>query len=129
MPRARFSLKFRTRGTTLTLQAPVLEDGSLLVDSKSREVWVQGALLETPLSCKELDVLNLLYAKRGEACSKDDIATIGWPERNGWDVGDQEIEQSIRRIRLRIETDPSKPKYIATVRGFGYKLAQSARPG
>ena len=120
-------LKFRTRGTTLTLQSPAGTDGSLLVDGKSREVWVEGTALETPLSRKEFDVLNLLYEKRGEACSKDDIATVGWPERNGGDVGDQEIEQSIRRIRLRVEPDPSNPKYIVTVRGFGYKLAQNAR--
>ncbi len=120
-------LKFRTRGTTLTLQSPAGADGSLLVDGKSREVWVEGTALETPLSRKEFDVLNLLYEKRGEACSKDDIATVGWPERNGGDVGDQEIEQSIRRIRLRVEPDPSNPKYIVTVRGFGYKLAQNAR--
>ncbi len=68
-------------------------------------------------------MLDLLSQKRGEACSKDDIAVVGWPERNDGDVGDQEIEQSIRRLRLRIEPDPSQPRYIVTVRGFGYKLA------
>jgi DNA-binding response OmpR family regulator len=89
------------------------------VDPRSREVWVRGSALDPPLSRKEFDVLNLLFQKRGEACSKDEIAVVGWPEG---DVGDQEIEQSIRRLRLRVETDPSQPQCIITIRGFGYKL-------
>ena len=117
-------LRFQTRGTTVTLpSAAAAHDGDLVVDSKSREVWVRGDNLESPLSRKEFDVLNLLYQKRGEACSKDEIATAGWPERSLGDVGDQEIEQSIRRIRLRIEPDASQPQYVITVRGYGYKLA------
>ena len=56
--------------------------------------------------------------------SKNEIAAAGWPERTDGDVGDQEIEQSIRRIRLRIEPQPSKPRHIINVRGYGYKLSQ-----
>ena len=116
-------LRFRKRGTRMSLRPGRQEDNDILVDSKAREVSVQGQTLGTPLSRKEFDVLNLLFQKRGEACSKDEIASVGWPERNGGDVGDQEIEQSIRRLRLRIEPDASQPQYILTVRGFGYKLA------
>ena len=119
-------LRFQTRGTTVTLpHASPVHDGDMVVDPKSREVWVGGEKLDAPLSRKEFDVLNLLYQKRGEACSKDEIATAGWPERSLGDVGDQEIEQSIRRIRLRVESDPSQPQYVITVRGYGYKLAES----
>ena len=126
---AQVLLRFQARGTTLTLpSASAADDGDLFVDPKSREVWVQGNRLESPLSRKEFDVLNLLFHRRGEACSKDEIAAIGWPERSGGDVGDQEIEQSIRRLRLRIEPDPSQPRYIITVRGYGYKLAQEQAP-
>ena len=38
-------------------------------------------------------------------------------------IKDESREQSIRRIRLRIESDPSNPRFIVTVRGYGYKLA------
>ena len=118
-------LRFHSRGTTLTMSAAVRAgDGDLVVDPKSREVWMQGKKLEPPLSRKEFDVLNLLYQRRGEACSKDEIAAEGWPERNAGDVGDQEIEQTTRRLRLRIEPDPSQPRYIVTVRGYGYKLSE-----
>ena len=117
-------LRFQRRGTTVTLPAAsAKDDGDLVVDTRSREVWVRGERLESPLSRKEFDVLDLLFQKRGEACSRNDIASVGWPERSPGDVGDQEIEQYIRRLRLRIEVDPSQPRYIITVRGYGYKLA------
>ena len=79
--------------------------------------------MEPALSRKEFDVLHLLYQQRGQACSRDEIATAGWPERPEADVGDQEIDQYIRRLRRRIEPDPSHPRYITTVRRFGYKLS------
>jgi hypothetical protein len=43
------------------------------------------------------------------AVAHEEIAVAGWPERTGGEVGDQEIE-------------PSKPRYIINVRGYGYKL-------
>ena len=125
LAKGRVRLRFQTRGETITL--PVAKPagaGEVVVDSKSREVWVQGQKLESPLSRKEFDVLNLLFQKRGEACSKDEIAAVGWHERSEGDVGNQEVEQSIRRLRLRIEPDASQPIYVLTVRGYGYKLAQ-----
>lgn len=117
-------LKFQTRGTTLSLSTAPQKDGqALVVDEKSREVWVRGKELESPLSRKEFDVLHFLYDRMGQACSKDEIAVSGWPERTNGDVGDHEIEQSIRRLRLRIEEDASQPQYLQTVCGYGYKLA------
>jgi DNA-binding response OmpR family regulator len=58
--------------------------------------------------------------QRGTAVSRDDVARAGWPEREDGDVGNQEIEQCIRRIRRRIERDPSAPELIVTRRSFGY---------
>ena len=118
-------LRFQVRGVTLS-QVPSgpVDDEDMYVDPRSRDVWVGGKMLAPPVSRKESDVLNLLFRKRGEACSKDEIAAAGWPERTDGDVGDQEIEQSIRRIRLRIEPQPSKPRHIINVRGYGYKLSQ-----
>ena len=86
---------------------------------------IRGETARPPFSRKEFDVLSLLYKRRGQACSKDEIAEAGWPERGGGDVADQDIEQYIRRLRLRIEPDPSHPQYILTVRGYGYRLSAS----
>ena len=118
-------LRFQEWGTTITL--PSIDQAAsadLRVDDRKREIWIRGKKLEPPLSRKEFDVLHFLYQRRGEACIKDEIALRGWPEREGGDVGDQEIEQCIRRLRLRVEPDPSQPRYILTIRGYGYKLSQ-----
>ena len=76
--------------------------------------------MSPPLSAKEFDVLELLYMQRGTAVSRDDVARAGWPEREDGDVGNQEIEQCIRRIRRRIERDPRSPELVVTRRSFGY---------
>ena len=122
--RGQVVLRFQRLGSTLTLP-PDGETPSegLIVDGRSREVWVRGEKVEPSLSRKEFDVLTLLYIRRGEACGKDEIAARGWPERGMGDVADQDIEQYIRRLRLRIEPDPSRPRHIITVRGFGYRLS------
>lgn len=95
---------------------------SLVVDSKARQVYVRGKRLEPPLPRKEFDLLMLLSGRRGEAVSRYDIATQVWSERPDGDVGNHEIEQCVHRVRARIEEDTSKPQYLVTMRGFGYKL-------
>lgn len=117
------TLRFQARRRTLTVPLELVpQSGELVVDAGSREVWVVGARVEPPLPRKEFDVLHLLYQRKGKACSRDDIAAAGWPERADGNVGDQEIDQCIRRLRLRIEPDSFRPRYIITVRGYGYRL-------
>jgi DNA-binding response OmpR family regulator len=54
-------------------------------------------------------------------CSKDDIARAVWPEYED-DVYDYQVENLVRRLRTKIEPDPTDPQMIQTVRGLGYKL-------
>ncbi len=94
--------------------------GPVVIDDKKREAEINGA--PVLLSAKEFDVLSLLYDNVGDACSKDEIAARGWPERAEGGVSDQEIGQCIHRIRKRIEPDPGAPVYLQLVRGYGYRL-------
>jgi len=128
LARGQVALRFQQWGSTVTLSSSSpdrVHTRDVVVDIKSREVWVQGNKLEPPLTRKDFDILSLLYERNGEACSKDEIAARGWPERTGGDVADQDIEQYIRRLRLRIESDPSQPLHILTLRGYGYRFSQS----
>ena len=73
-------LKFQHLDSTLTLPAGSRNAAeALVVDAKSRDVWIRGNRVDPPLSRKEFDILTLLYDRRGEACSKDEIADRGWP--------------------------------------------------
>jgi two-component system response regulator RegX3 len=91
---------------------------AIRVDEQARDVWVHGLKLEPPLPFRDFEVLLLLYRNREKACSKDELARAWGSEF----VTDEQIEQSIHRIRKRIEPNPSGPTRIVTVRGYGYKL-------
>ncbi len=95
----------------------------LRVDTKAKEVYLRGKLLDPPLTAKEFQLLDLMYQRKGEVLSKAEIA------RNVWDyeVYDYNaIDALVYRLRHRIEGDPAHPKYLVTVRGFGYKLLTKA---
>ena len=91
----------------------------LRVDSKAKEVYLRGKLLDPPLTAKEFQLLELLYQRKGEVISKEGIAQGVWD----YEVYDYNaIDALVYRLRHRVEADPSNPKYLVTVRGFGYKL-------
>ncbi len=94
----------------------------LHVDVPRREVIVNGKPVAPPLSRKEFDILALLWERMGEACGKDDLSATGWPEREHGSVTDQEISQCVHRLRRRIEPDPATPRFVISIRGFGYRL-------
>jgi len=91
----------------------------LRVDSRSKEVYLRGRVLDPPLTAKEFQLLELLYQRKGEVISKEGIAQGVWD----YEVYDYNaIDALVYRLRHRIEADPSIPRYLVTVRGFGYKL-------
>jgi len=124
--RGQVILRFQEWRGTITLSSPGEEasPGTLLVNAQSREIQVGGRLLEPRLSPREFDVLHLLHERRNQACTKDEIGARAWPERRRGDISDQDVEQCIRRLRLRLEPDPSQPCFILDVRGHRYKLAR-----
>lgn len=91
----------------------------LRVDTRAKEVFLRSQALDPPLTAKEFQLLDLLYQYRGEVLSKEQIAKGVWD----YEVYDYNaIDALVYRLRHRIEADPSNPKYLVTVRGFGYKL-------
>ena len=83
---------------------------------------MDGKRVTPPLPRKEFNLLLTLYTHRGEVVTKSDIALSVWPERPEGDVGNHEIEQCVRRLRVHIEPDSSNPRFVQTVRGVGYRL-------
>lgn len=92
---------------------------ALRVESRAKEVYVLGKLLDPPLTVKEFQLLELLYSHKGQVISKDEIAKSVWD----YEVYDYNaIDALVYRLRQRVEVDPGNPRYLVTVRGFGYKL-------
>jgi hypothetical protein len=98
------------------------EEG-LRIDSRAKEIYINGKLLAPPLTVKEFQLLELLYSHVGQVISKDEIAQNVWD----YEVYDYNaIDALVYRLRQRIEQDPGNPHFLVTVRGFGYKLNTQA---
>lgn len=80
-----------------------------------------------PLTAKELGLLLILQARRGSAVSRGDILQEVWdlhPETRT-----RVVDTFMLRLRKLIEPDPSKPRYLLSVRAFGYRLADEVPQG
>jgi DNA-binding response OmpR family regulator len=96
----------------------VLDAGTLRIDTGSRRAWRDDA--EINLSQKEFDLLACLIRNRGMALTRDVLLERVW----GYDfLGDSRtVDVHIRWLREKIEPDPSRPAFIQTVRGVGYRF-------
>jgi DNA-binding response OmpR family regulator len=104
--------------------APVpdaLVDADLRVDRRRHEVWLGEAPLA--LTVREYDLLVHLMSTPGTAHSRRALMTDVW----GWDYGDEAtVTVHVRRLREKVERDPSQPERITTVWGVGYRWDGSA---
>ncbi len=98
----------------------VLTDGDLVVDAARHEVTRAGERLA--LTVREFDLLRFLVANSGIAWSRDDLLREVW----GWSFGDQStVTVHVRRLREKVETDPTRPARLVTVWGVGYRWEAS----
>ena len=94
--------------------------GDVSIDPHGHEVRVRGETVQLPL--KEFDLLWVLISSAGRVVPRDDLIDEVW----GMDyVGDTKtLDAHIRRLRRKIEVEPSNPQRIVTVRGVGYKYSE-----
>jgi two-component system, OmpR family, response regulator ResD len=95
----------------------VLSSGSVALDTAARVATRDGA--ELSLTTREFDLLAFLMAHPGRAFSRAELMQHVW----GWTFGDQStVTVHVRRLREKIEDDPTSPALIKTVWGIGYRL-------
>ena len=95
-----------------------IEFGECRLDLESRTLSRAGK--ETPLSPKEFELLAYLAQNTGRALSRDNIMASVW----GYDamVTPRSIDRFVNALRNKIEPEPTAPRFIKTVREFGYKF-------
>jgi pSer/pThr/pTyr-binding forkhead associated (FHA) protein len=99
--------------------------GRLLLEKRSRRVWIDEQEILPPLSASQFHLLEILYESKG-VVSRDDLINGVWGEEGALDVSNQALDALVRRLRSRIaEIDP-KHAYIVTVRGHGIRLDNPA---
>ena len=94
----------------------MIQAGNLVLDCESRRVSVEGK--EINLTAKEFDVLELLVQNPQKVYSRENLLNIVWGYEYLGDV--RTVDVHIRRLREKIETNPSEPKYVHTKWGVGY---------
>lgn len=90
--------------------------GDIKVDCESRRVYISSK--EVNLTAKEFDLLELLICNPNKVYSRENLLNIVWGYDYPGDV--RTVDVHIRRLREKIEGNPSEPKYIHTKWGVGY---------
>ncbi|HIT13849.1 MAG TPA: response regulator transcription factor [Candidatus Scatomonas merdigallinarum] len=97
-------------------KAKVVQVGDLKLDCDSRRVFIGSR--EINLTAKEFDVLELLAFNPNKVYSRENLLNIVWGYEYPGDV--RTVDVHIRRLREKIEENPSDPKYVHTKWGVGY---------
>ena len=99
-----------------TENVSVIENGGFCFDRENRSLSINGK--EMNLTAKEFDLLNLLVSNPGKVYSRDNLLKLIWGEDYPGDV--RTVDVHVRRLREKIEENPSEPKYVQTKWGVGY---------
>jgi two-component system response regulator RegX3 len=98
-----------------------VEVGDVLVDVSRHEVTVRGDLVALPL--KEFELLELLMLNAGRVLTRDVLIDRIWGPNYFGDT--KTLDVHIKRLRAKVEDDPSNPTRIVTVRGVGYRYERT----
>jgi DNA-binding response OmpR family regulator len=106
-----------------SIPAGPVVDGDLVVDAVQHVATLRGERLS--LTVREFDLLRHLVAHPGVAFSRDQLLQEVW----GWSFGDQStVTVHVRRLREKVELDPTRPTRLVTVWGVGYRWDPATVP-
>ena len=113
-------LRRNTRVEATVPEVKTVEAGGLKLDLESRRVYVKGN--EANLTAKEFEVLELLVMNPNKVYSRESILSLVWGYEYPGDA--RTVDVHIRRLREKIEENPSEPGYVHTKWGVGYYFEQ-----
>ncbi len=114
--RIRAIIRRTAKKATAENKKKYMEVGDLVLDCEGRRVSIAGK--EINLTAKEFDVLELLVFNPNKVFSRENLLNIVWGYEYPGDV--RTVDVHIRRLREKIEANPSEPKYVHTKWGGGY---------
>ncbi len=101
-------------------QAPGrLEFDGLVIDPDQREVVIAGRLVET--TRREFDLLFTLASAPRRVFTREQLLRSAWGSSAEWQ-DPATVTEHVRRLRLKVESDPANPRWIETARGVGYRF-------
>jgi len=103
-------------------ESPVLEVGPFKLDRTARKVYLNARELE--LTSTEFNLLEFFLTHPGRAYNRDQLLEAVWGQQRY--VTPRTVDVHMRRLREQIEEQPDNPRYLVTVRGFGYRFEETA---
>ena len=102
------------------VQSSVIEKGDIKLDCDSRRLFINYN--EINLTAREFELLEILIKNENKVYSRESLLKIVWGEDYPGDV--RTVDVHVRRLREKIEANPSEPKYVHTKWGVGYYYNQ-----
>lgn len=115
--KARIHTIFRIRETLNQTETQFFLSNEIHLDKKHMKVWKKDIELE--LSITEFKLLLLFLENKNQVLLKEYILDVIWDSQGNF-VDENTLPVNIRRLRLKLETDPSNPRYLKTIHGMGY---------
>ena len=115
---ARMKAVLRRGSEPAPLESGVLRAGPVEMDIERHSVTVHGEKVQMPL--KEFELLELLMENVNRVLTRGQIIDRVWGSNYFGDT--KTLDVHVKRIRSKIEDDPSRPRHLMTVRGLGYKF-------
>jgi DNA-binding response OmpR family regulator len=115
-------VKAHLRRGEMELTPPFLEIGPFRLDRTAHRVFL--AERELALTSTEFNLLEFFLTHVGRAYSRDQLLEAVWGEQHY--VTPRTVDVHVRRLREQIEEQPDNPRYLTTVRGFGYRFEETA---
>jgi DNA-binding response OmpR family regulator len=107
-------------------QKQVAQSGWLIVDDYLRinleRRMVEASGIQVHLTKLEFDLLKYLVERQGMPIGRSDLVDKVWGYMAGGDISDGAVNIAIKKLRSKIEPDPTKPRYIHSVHGIGYRF-------
>jgi pSer/pThr/pTyr-binding forkhead associated (FHA) protein len=121
------TLLFISSEATLPLDAGELPplnqpQGKLVLDKRSRRVYIKEQEILPPLSASQYKLLETLYNNQNQVVSRNELIEYIWSGKEAVLVSDQALDALVRRLRERISEIDDSHEYIITVRGHGLRL-------
>jgi DNA-binding response OmpR family regulator len=116
------ALARRSQAQPSTADSRVMAAGGLQLDPLRHTVTLSNGK-SADLTPTESQLLHCLMRNAGKILTREILIAHAWGDTQGRDVG--QVDVYIRRLRVKIEIDPAKPRLIQTVWGLGYKFEQA----
>ncbi|ADQ41895.1 two component transcriptional regulator, winged helix family [Caldicellulosiruptor acetigenus I77R1B] len=113
---ARIRANLRRTAQSASQDGKVLKAGALTLNPETFEVKKNGKVIE--LTVREYELLKFLMSQKGQVFSREELLEKVWDYEYYGDV--RTVDVTVRRLREKIEDNPSEPNFILTKRGIGY---------